>query len=158
MSIIKFYGSQVGGTTNVPHSYTEAPFILLGQDILSALKFIALAPLVFLPLTPASSGHLCELYPSLANFYDIFLHFVLVLIQVPFLLSIPLWLFLPGWTVLIGFAGFLACNQAVCWLLNGGKIEHWSNPKYTKNVKEHEHECWIFMNGISVGWVSHPNC
>jgi hypothetical protein len=151
MSHIKFYGSQVGGKVVTPLSYTDSPLALLRHDVWSALKLLAFSPFIVLPWTPFGSGRWCELYPSAANLWDIFLHIVLILIQLPFILSIPFWIFFPVWAVIIGVSVFSAVNQSICYILNGSKLQYHSNPKYTQHKEKHDHEQWIFLNGVAVG-------
>ena len=147
----KFYGSQVGGSSTTPHSYTGSPLALLRHDILTAFEFILFLPFIIFPLTPHKSGPLCELYPSLANLYDIFLHGILIIMQLPFILSVPFWVVFPVWWVVLGVAGFVAVNESICYLLNGKDMEVKSNPDFVEARKEHEHEQWIFLNGVAVG-------
>lgn len=80
-----------------------------------------------------------------------FLHLILVLIQLPFIISIPLWIFVPVPVIIAGVAGFWIVNSGICYLLNGPEMKYHSNPKYTETKKEHEHEQWIFLNGVAVG-------
>jgi hypothetical protein len=151
MTHIKFYGSQVGGEVVIPHSYTGSPAELLRHDIWTALSFFRFLPFIVWPLKPTRSGELCELYPSCANLWNMFLHFLLVLIQLPFILSVPLWVFVPVPVIIAGVAGFWLLNSGICYLLNGPKMRYASDPKYAKLRKEHEHEQWIFLNGVAVG-------
>ncbi|PBP17331.1 hypothetical protein BUE80_DR011899 [Diplocarpon rosae] len=147
---IKFYGSQVGGSYTTPHPYTGSPFALLQQDIMSAFQFILFLPSVVFPLTPLRSGPLCELYPSLANLYDMFLHGILIGMQVPFILSMPFWILLPVWWVVMGVMVFIGLNESICYLLNGKDMEVRSSPHFAEE-RGHEHEQWIFLNGVAVG-------
>ena len=153
MSQIKFYGSQVGGKIVTPHSYTDSPLVLLRHDVWSALKLLAFSPFIVWPLKPFGSGDLCELYPSVANLWDIFLHVILILMQLPVILSIfiPFWIFLPVWTIIIGALVFWTVNQTICYILNGSKLEYKSDPRYATLKDEHKHEQWIFLNGVAVG-------
>lgn len=80
-----------------------------------------------------------------------FLHLILILMQLPFILSIPFWLLFPGWMVLIGIIVFAVVNKGICYLLNGSKLRFTSDPKYAAAKKEHEHEQWVFLNGVAVG-------
>lgn len=148
-----FYGSQVGGSATTPYPYTGSPWLLLQQDIASAFSLILLLPYIVFPLTPLDSGPLCELYPSAANLYDISLHLILIVLQLPFVLSVPFWVLFPVWWVLIGIAGFWAVNEAICYLLNGKETEIWSTEGYAERKRKHEHEQWIFLNGVAVGFV-----
>jgi hypothetical protein len=150
----KFYGSQVGGSGVTPRSYTGSPLKLLRQDLASAFRFGLFLPFIVYPFTPLGSGPLCELYPSWVNLWSMFLHVILIIMQLPFILSIPFWVFFPLWTVIIGVAVFWAVNQGICYLLNGSKMRYPSNPKYAEKKAEHAHEQWIFLNGVAVGYVS----
>lgn len=153
MHPIKFYGSQVGGATVTPHSYTDAPSVLLRQDICSALKLFAFSPFIVWPLKPFGSGDLCELYPSLPNLWNMFLHVILILMQLSVILMImlPFWGFFPVWSIIIGALAFWTVNQTICYILNGSKLLYHSDPKYAAHKDEHKHEQWIFLNGVAVG-------
>jgi hypothetical protein len=150
-SNIKFYGSQVGGKIVTPHSYTDSPAKLLRQDLWSAARFILFLQFIVRPLRPCLSGQLCELYPSPANLWSMFLHLILFLMQLPFIFSIPFWVIFPLWSIVAGVAVFWVANQGICYLLNGSKMVYESDPKYATPKKEHEHEQWIFLNGVAVG-------
>ena len=152
----RFYGSQVGGKVVIPHSYTNSPLGLLRQDVASAFGFWKFLPFIVFPFTPQSSGPLCELYPSASNLWSMFLHFILFIMQLPFILSVPFWIFFPVWSVLGGVVVFGLINQGICYLLNGSQMRYPSNPKFVEQKKEHEHEQWIFLNGVAVGYVSVP--
>jgi fatty acid desaturase len=150
---IKFYGSQVGGKNVTPLSYTDSPAILLYHDIWSAVRLSPYLQYIIRPLWPWRSGELCELYPSRENLWSLFLHLILVFIQVAFIVSIPFWFlfFLPLATIILGVVVFWAVNQGICYILNGPRMEYRSDPRYATIKKEHEHEQWIFLNGVGVG-------
>jgi hypothetical protein len=152
----KFYGSQVGSKVVIPHSYTNSPLGLLRQDIASAFGFWKFLPFIVFPFRPQSSGPLCELYPSASNLWSMFLHFILFIMQLPFILSVPFWIFFPVWSVLGVVVVFGLVNQGFCYLLNGSQMRYPSNPKFVEKKKEHEHEQWIFLNGVAVGFVPAP--
>jgi len=80
-----------------------------------------------------------------------FLHLMLIIMQLPFILSVPFWLMFPLWSVVGGVAVFLMINQSICFLLNGSDMEVESKKEYAERKKEHEHEQWIFLNGVAVG-------
>jgi hypothetical protein len=147
----KFYGSQIGGATTTPHSYTSDPISLLYHDIQSAFSFALFLPFIVFPLKPQNSGPLCELYPSAQNLWCSFLHLLLVGMQLPFVLSIPFWVFLPVWWVLIGVSAFWMVNQGICWIINGSNMEFPSQSRFVEGREKHEHEEWIFLNGVAVG-------
>jgi hypothetical protein len=151
---IKFYGSQIGSQATIPKPYTDSPLTLLRSDILSALGFYLFLPFIVMPVTPQLSGPLSELYLSAANIWSMFLHLILVCMQVPFILSIPFWVLFPVWSVLIGVGIFWAVNQGICYLLNGNKMKVWSEAKYTEKKEERKNEQWLFLNGVAVGYIS----
>ncbi|KAE9369930.1 hypothetical protein N431DRAFT_547227 [Stipitochalara longipes BDJ] len=147
----KFYGSQVGGSVVIPHSYTGSPLQLIRQDVGSAFGFWKFLPFIVYPFRPQFSGPLCELYPSASNLWSMFLHLILFILQLPFILSIPFWIFFPLWSILGGVAMFWLVNSAIWYLLNGKEMRFPSNPKYAEKKPGHEHEQWIFLNGVAVG-------
>jgi hypothetical protein len=151
MPRIRFYGSQVGGEVVIPHSYTGSPTELLRHDIWSALGFFKYLPFIVWPLRPTVSNDFCELYPSWQNLWAMFLHLILVLIQLPFVLSVPFWIFVPVPAILAGVAVFFLVNSGLCYLLNGSQMRYHSDPKYAELKKEHQSEQWIFLNGVAVG-------
>jgi hypothetical protein len=151
MALTKFYGSQVGGANTTQHSYTSSPLSLLYHDILSAFSFAAFLPFIVFPISPQTSGPLCELYPSTGNLWSMFVHFILVLMQLPFVLSIPFWVFFPVWWVLLGVSVFWLVNQGLCYILNGKNMKFPSQSKFLQGREPHPHEQWIFLNGVAVG-------
>lgn len=157
MPSIKFFPSQIGSPKLSTYSYTGSPLLLLRHDIYLALKYLSFAPFIVFPLSPHLSGHLCELYPSLPNLWNMFLHFVLMLLQLPFLFSIPFWIIIPTplSMILLCVAVFWAANWCVWRLLNGGQMQFYSQDKFAGKKKEHEHEQWIFLNGVAVGYVNY---
>ncbi|PQE28059.1 alpha beta-Hydrolase protein [Rutstroemia sp. NJR-2017a WRK4] len=151
MATIKFYPSQIGSSLVTPLSFTASPIKLLFQDLWCALINLKYAPGVFLALTPTPSGDLDELYPSLANLFNLALHAILFFLQFFFLLSIPVWILLPVWTVAIGFTMFWMFNFSLCWILNGSQLTYESDEQYAQKKPEHAHEQWLFLNGVCVG-------
>jgi len=151
MKRIKFYGSQIGSQTTIPHPYTDSPLTLLWSDIVCALRFYLFLPFIVIPILPQLSGPLSELYPSASNIWSMFLHLILVFMQVPFILSVPFWVFFPVWSVLIGVGVFWAVNQGICYLLNGNKMKLWSEAKFTEEKEVRKNEQWLFLNGVAVG-------
>lgn len=149
----KFYGSQVGGKNVTPHTYTDSPLILLRHDVWSALSLVPYLQYIVRPMQPWRSGKFCELYPCPENLWCIFLHIILVVMQLTFILSIPLWFifFLPLTTIMCGVGLFWFVNQGICYVLNGPEMVYNSDPIYAKATKKHEHEQWIFLNGVAVG-------
>lgn len=139
--------------------YTSAPWkLLLDDSILFLQNFFYLKNIV-LPLWNGNgrafpSKDLDELYPSLANIHDIVFHSILIVTQSAFILSLPFLAALP-FPVLFGYVGiFIAVNQLACWRLNGympdGVLESTEFPE-CKDWEPHEHEQWVFLNGVAVG-------
>ncbi|KAL3426454.1 hypothetical protein PVAG01_03245 [Phlyctema vagabunda] len=154
----RFFGSQVGGRKITPLSYTGSPLQLLRHDVFSAFSYYKSLPFIIWPIQPFGSGDLCELYPSRGNLYDIFLHLVLLALQLPFLISVPFWIFLPfpPLTFVLGIVGFWLVNRVVYQLINGPEMKYQSDPKFAAARPEHAHEQWVLLNGVAVGrhWLT----
>ncbi|KAL1876377.1 hypothetical protein VTK73DRAFT_9446 [Phialemonium thermophilum] len=149
--LTKFFGSQIGGKSVINYAYTDMPGKLLAFDVYYFFTFAWAIPYILLPLTPADSGELDELSLTLQNVFCIFIHVILCALQLAFILALPLSVLLPVWTVVLGAACFFLVNQALCSLLNGRKSEYHSDPEYAPRLPEHDHEQWIFINGVAVG-------
>jgi hypothetical protein len=154
---VKFFGSQIGGETQAPLSYTGSPWKLFTSDVLLFLRWSPYLINIVLPLWPYPSHSLDELYPSLGNIIDIILHSILFVMQAVFLISLP---FLSTVSFILYVAyigGFLALNTAVCKLLNGKIPEEGlksTEDDQSKAWERHDDESWIFLNGVAVGYVS----
>ncbi|KAG4025090.1 hypothetical protein MFRU_067g00190 [Monilinia fructicola] len=153
MAPIKYYPSQIGSKLVTPLSFTASPIKLLLGDLWTAFVNLRYAPDIFLPLSPTTSGSLCELYPSPRNLADIALHVVLFFLQLFFLLSIPIWILMPVWIVAVGFTMFWVLNLSICFILNGSRLvsTYESAPEYAQRKDEHAHEQWLFLNGVCIG-------
>ncbi|POR35535.1 Uncharacterized protein TPAR_04277 [Tolypocladium paradoxum] len=147
----EFYHSQIGGTSVINYCYTDMPWRLLVRDVYYFFAYAWALPWVLLPLRPCASDELDELYPNLRNLFCILVHFILVLLQLAFLLALPVAIFLPIWTVAGGVSAFMLVNWALCKLLNGNEVTFRSDEKYAKELPEHAHEQWVFLNGVAVG-------
>lgn len=154
MPKIKFYASQIGGLATTPLAYTSPPLRLLRADVLTAISLLPLIPSIIFPLSPLSSGALCELYPSWANIYAVLLHLILIALQLPFLLSFPLWLVLPLWSNVLFITLFWIVNSIIWLALNGWQVEHVSSAKFARSDPRHRGEKWLFLNGVAAGCVS----
>ncbi|KAH6664147.1 hypothetical protein B0J14DRAFT_607925 [Halenospora varia] len=149
-----FFGSQIGGETLQPLSYTGLPWKLLIQDILLFLRWCYYLPNIVIPLWPWPSGSLDELYPSFTNLYIIFLHLIAFVAQAAWIVSLPFFLYLPFPLYVAYFVGFLISNELFCKLLNGhipseglrSTVDYFS-----ETWEKHEDEYWIFLNGVAVG-------
>lgn len=98
-----------------------------------------------------------ELYPTPDNLIAIFLHGVLIVIQLGFfaflgaLLFIPLPL--PPLSICVAaIAGFFIVNHLLCLLINGRKPTTLpSRDIHSKYHRQHTDEFWLYLNGVSVG-------
>ncbi|TLD06602.1 uncharacterized protein PgNI_08449 [Pyricularia grisea] len=149
----KFYGSQIGGKSVINYSYTDLPFRLLGYDIYYFFRFAWAIPYVVLPASaPYLSGDLDELSPTRENLFCIFVHAILIVLQLGFVLVLlPVMVLLPVWTAAMFITAFLVCNRLICKVLNGDQPTLTSNPEYAPALEKHAHEQWIFVNGVAVG-------
>lgn len=140
-----------------PLSYTAFPWEILNFDILLFFRWSPYLINIILPLWPCLSHDLDELYPSLENIYDIFLHGILFVSQSFFLISL-LFLATVPFVFYISYIGlFIGLNTAVCKLLNGSIPEDGlrsTDDDYSKAWRGHDDESWIFLNGVAVGYVS----
>lgn len=146
-----FYRSQLGDSSVINYGYTDPPWRLMAKDIYYFFVYSWALPWVGLPLRPTDSGNLDELYPSLQNLWCMLIHFILLVLQLGFLLSLPFLFIFPLWADATYVAGFLILNRMLCSLLNGKDITYTSDEKYAKKLPEHEHEQWVFLNGVAVG-------
>lgn len=154
---VKFYGSQNNRETVAPLAYTGDPWRLFISDSLLFLQWRAYLINIVLPLWPCPSHRLDELYPSLANIYDILLHIILVVTQSSFLISLPFLITIPFVFYIFYIGLFLALNMSVCNLLNGKIPEDGlksTEDEHSEAWKRHDDESWIFLNGVAVGYVS----
>jgi len=58
---------------------------------------------------------------------------------------------LPVWTVAVYFAAVLAVNWIVGLILNGTQEVHYSSVELGEDSGSHADECWIYLNGVSIG-------
>ena len=154
---VHFLPGQLDCTSSTtPLPYTGSPFGLLWSDIKLFFQHAYALPSIVVPLGPWGSGELDEIYPSLANIYDITLHLILMVVQMMMLTSIPLFLISPiplGLFVLYLLI-FFSANHAVCLLLNGRTptLESQVSLDPSRVPKQYEDEKWIFLNGVAVGY------
>jgi hypothetical protein len=154
---VRFFGSPIGGETDAALSYTGNPFKLFTSDVLLFIRWNLYLPNIALPLWPWPSGDLDEIYPSLANIFDITLHSILFVTQAIFLISLP-FLSTVSFFLFVTYVGaFVALNAAVCGLLNGkipeGGLKSTEDDQ-SRAWARHDDESWIFLNGVAVGYVS----
>ncbi|KAF7589229.1 hypothetical protein BBP40_004571 [Aspergillus hancockii] len=136
-----------------PLPYTASPLKLLWFDILLVLKSIWSLPGILFPLTPWNSDELDELYPSKENIMEIIVHVCLTLCQVTFLLSLLVCLFfmVPALWISMYSATFIWVNRSICRLVFNGPETILESQVPVQESPGHEHERWIFINGVAVG-------
>ena len=110
--------------------------------------------MIFLPFRTSDQN--AELYMGRANICDNMFQVVLFIVEIILMLAaIPITLLLPG-----GF-GVLA-SVASCFLvlgmtkpIQGARIAYSKmDEKTVQSAKNHEHERWVFINGIATGYRS----
>lgn len=148
----EFFGSQVGGKSVINYGYTDMPMKLFIWDVKTFFTFIWFLPWVIWPIRPCDSGEFAELSFTRGNMYCLFIHAILIVLQLGFLLVIvPLSILLPVWMVILGLAGLYAINWLLVRPLNGHSLTYTSDPKYAPALAEHAHEKWVFINGVAAG-------
>jgi hypothetical protein len=149
----QFFGSQVGGPSVINYAYTDLPWNLLVWDIRTFFTLAWALPWILWPVRPCDGGDFDELSFTRANLFCVFIHVILVVLQIGFILVLPFTVLLPVWILIIGLVVFFSSNWALCWLLNGSSLVFQSEPKYAQELEKHAHEKWIFLNGVAVGSV-----
>ncbi|RYP74170.1 hypothetical protein DL769_004085 [Monosporascus sp. CRB-8-3] len=151
MAKAKVFGSQIGGEAVINYGYTDMPFKLFSKDIFYFFYYAGYLPWIVWPIRPCDGGSFDELELTRENIWCLSIHAILIVIQTAFILALP-WTFLfPAWIAVAGVALFLAFNKLLCGTLNGSTIIFHSDPEYAPALAEHEHEQWIFINGVAVG-------
>ncbi|KAI1424299.1 hypothetical protein F5Y12DRAFT_461556 [Xylaria sp. FL1777] len=147
----EFFGSQVGGESVINYSYTDLPWNLVAYDIKYFFTFAWALPWIVWPVRPCDGGHFDELSFTADNVWCISIHVVLFILQLLFLISLPVAFVLPVY-LFIAFLGlFFLINGLLCRCLNGKTIIYESDPKYAPVLVEHQHEQWVFLNGVAAG-------
>lgn len=143
---------------DIPSDMDTNPFRLVWEDICSVFQLARLLPFIFLPLLPLRSGPLDELYPSLYNLWDVFLHITLIFSQVFLLISFPialatLWIF-PLVVHVAFYATFMFLTMFITRLLNGSPTRRSliGVPRRRPPVNDGT-EPWFFINGIATGYL-----
>ncbi|KAI1117687.1 hypothetical protein F5Y14DRAFT_464728 [Nemania sp. NC0429] len=148
---IEFFGSQVGGKSVINYSYTDFPWKLVAYDIRTFFAFAWALPWIVWPVRPCDGDHFDELSFTAENIWCIFIHVILFVLQLLFLILLPLALVLPVYLFIAALAIFFLVNGLLCRCLNGKTTTYESDPKYAPALLEHQHEQWIFLNGVAVG-------
>ncbi|KAI0547751.1 hypothetical protein F4679DRAFT_355969 [Xylaria curta] len=147
----EFFGSQVGGESVISYSYTDLPWKLVAYDIKYFFTFAWALPWIIWPVRPCDGGHFDELSSTSDNIWCISVHVVLFILQLMFLITLPIAFLLPVYLFIAALGVFFLINWLLCLCLNGKTITYESDPKYAPALPEHEHEQWIFLNGVAVG-------
>ncbi|CAM1504266.1 Fc.00g018570.m01.CDS01 [Cosmosporella sp. VM-42] len=150
-AVTEYYRSQIGESSVINYCYTDFPWRLFAKDVYYFCVYSWALPWVLWPLWPYGSDELDELYPTPKNLFCILIHFVLCLLQLAFILALPFSLIFPLWMAVGGVTAFMFVNWLLCKLLNGKELTFQSEEKYAKALPEHEHEQWVFLNGVAVG-------
>ncbi|KAF2270663.1 hypothetical protein CC78DRAFT_611543 [Lojkania enalia] len=148
---VKVVPSQISNTSESPVPYTGNPFLLCWADILLFIKCAWSIVGILHPVNQWFGGETDELYPSPPNLFCLALHGFLIVWQLAFLISLSFTLFFPLWASLMYVVGVMAVNFSVCWLLNGDESMRQSTVDLGPDKYLHEDECWIYLNGVSVG-------
>ncbi|TRX90579.1 hypothetical protein FHL15_008552 [Xylaria flabelliformis] len=147
----EFFGSQVGGKSVINYSYTDLPWKLVAYDIKYFFTFAWALPWIIWPLRPCDGGDFDELSSTADNIWCISIHIVLFILQLMFLITLPIAFLLPVYLFIAALGVFFLINWLLCLCLNGKTITYESDPKYAPALLEHQHEQWIFLNGVAVG-------
>ncbi|TGJ84469.1 hypothetical protein E0Z10_g4305 [Xylaria hypoxylon] len=147
----EFFGSQVGGESVISYSYTDLPWKLVAYDIKYFFAFAWALPWIVWPVRPCDGGHFDELSFTADNIWCMAIHAILFILQLLFLISLPLALLLPVYLFIAALGVFFLVNWLLCRCLNGKTIMYESDPKYAPALAEHQHEQWVFLNGVAVG-------
>ncbi|KAI1826385.1 hypothetical protein F4861DRAFT_105338 [Xylaria intraflava] len=147
----EFISSQIGGKSVINYSYTDMPWKLAAYDVRYFFTFAWALPWILWPVRPCDGGHFDELSCTAENVWCICIHVVLVIWQLAFLILLPVSLFLPVYIFAAALGAFFLINWLLCRCLNGKTITYESDPKYAPALEEHQHEQWIFLNGVAVG-------
>lgn len=123
-------------------------------DTFYFFKYSKFLPNIVLPLVPCDSGDMCELALTWGNLHCLFVHSILIMLQLGFLLvAPPMALLFPLWMTVLFVASFFVVNQALCQILNGSHgLVFESDPRFAKaDQSKFAHEKWFFLNGVAAG-------
>jgi hypothetical protein len=141
---------------STPLPYTSSPTELfisewkLIKDIL--LHYPASIPGVLQPFWSLNpEDELCLLNPK--NVRSLLLHAILLVTQSTFLLALIYGLLIPvpASAYVFGLILALTLNYYFCLLLNGDGTPQTSDIDLSRYPATRDNECWIFINGVSVG-------
>lgn len=147
-----------------PLPYTANPLLLILNDLWLFVQITftwpitAGLPSIILPIGPTRSNDLDELALTVPNAWASLVHIFLVVGQTAFLISLfPLaYVLLPSLYFLY-IVAFVLGNQWFTVLLNGRRRTGFqSHPQCVEGKRVYEHERWVFINGVAVGYVRLP--
>lgn len=141
---------------SAPLPYTSSLLELLRGDAILIKDILVYFPLSFpgvlQPFWSIDRQNELSLVDS-GNVGSLLLHFILIPIQISFLLNLFYVLLfpVPAAAYIGGIVVFLVLNVYVCKLLNQPGEPHISTIDLSHIPEQHDDECWIFINGVSVG-------
>lgn len=150
----RFISGQSAGQEVIDYSYTDNPFKLMFWDVYYFFKYAKFLPNIVIPLLPTSSGDMCELALTWGNLHCLFVHSILIVLQLGFLLVVPpMAVLLPLWVTVLSVAAFFVVNQGLCRILNGSSgLIFESEPDFAhEDQDKFVSEKWFFLNGVAVG-------
>ncbi|CAI6286251.1 unnamed protein product [Periconia digitata] len=135
-----------------PLPYTGSPMLLFLSDVRLLFRNASSLPGIMLPIIASPPSPLDELFPSPGNMLCLALHSFLIVVEFGFLLSLPALVFVPLWAGMLWVVGVFGVVGGVSWVLNGeGEVRSRSGVLNAAEMREREKECWVFLNGVSVG-------
>lgn len=134
-----------------PVPYTANPLALCSYDVVLFLKCAWAIPGILRPWK-SSGSKLDELYPSLPNLFALFLHGNLIVLELFWLLSLPFLTLLPIWTAALYTSVVFGLIWIMSTILNG-QDNVLESKIHLRDDLEHPEECWIYLNGVSIGYV-----
>jgi hypothetical protein len=151
---VELLPSDSGSQTSTPINYTGNPFLLCWADTILFFQLSWSLIGILHPVNQWNCKELDELYPSPSNLICLALHGFLIALQSVFLLSLPFTVLFPVWTVGLYVAAILTLNYGMCWILNGSEDFLESKTDLGSDATRFPGECWIYLNGVSVGYRS----
>lgn len=128
-----------------------SPFRLFIKDAGVLVANLRYLPLIFLPFRTTDRD--AELYLSVANIRDLLLQLMITFLESIFLLAaLPVFLLLPGTLSLLVAAICCVLLMGLTAPMQGARIAYSALDEATaENAKRHQHERWLFVNGIATG-------
>lgn len=156
MSAVEFTPSQIGTTpeTEDPVPYTGGPLQLLWADLKLMISCAPAVKGILLPLSIQHQDFRNELYlGDWHNVVSLVLHGILIWLQSQFLISLLFCGFTPIFWFAVYVGIFFLVNACITFFLNGRTIQLDSQVAI-EDEEKHASEFWIYLNGVSVGYVS----